>query len=100
DCLSGYACGLALLLAVRRRYGLPISVLCFLFAFFFIVRRSPRSTLFPYTTLFRSPTLDHGGALAGVDRPGAGPRPEALMPPARALRAAPHRDGARDDTLY
>src|SRR4030043_829695 len=29
---------------------------CFLFFFFFLmIRRPPRSTLFPYTTLFRSP---------------------------------------------
>src|SRR5207237_9201530 len=29
----------------------PLSVLCY---FFLLVRRPPRSTLFPYTTLFRS----------------------------------------------
>src|SRR5258707_6797073 len=29
-------------------------VLCFLFFFFLMIRRPPRSTLFPYTTLFRS----------------------------------------------
>src|SRR3989440_9441282 len=29
--------------------------LCFLFFFFLMIRRPPRSTLFPYTTLFRSP---------------------------------------------
>src|SRR5688572_32452626 len=27
----------------------------YLFFFFFMIRRPPRSTLFPYTTLFRSP---------------------------------------------
>src|SRR5216683_6513311 len=27
------------------------------FFFFLMIRRPPRSTLFPYTTLFRSPTL-------------------------------------------
>src|SRR5437773_8409762 len=26
-----------------------------------MLRRPPRSTLFPYTTLFRSPTSSHGG---------------------------------------
>src|SRR3712207_7455322 len=37
-----------------------------------MIRRPPRSTLFPYTTLFRSPGLGHqlpqpgGGALDGV----------------------------------
>src|SRR5215210_8272853 len=30
-------------------------LLCFLFFFFLMIRRPPRSTLFPYTTLFRSP---------------------------------------------
>src|SRR5258707_14344649 len=28
--------------------------MCFLFFFFLMIRRPPRSTLFPYTTLFRS----------------------------------------------
>src|SRR2546430_6085609 len=28
---------------------------CMLFFFFLMIRRPPRSTLFPYTTLFRSP---------------------------------------------
>src|SRR5258708_30566797 len=32
----------------------PTSTLCFLFFFFLMIRRPPRSTLFPYTTLFRS----------------------------------------------
>src|SRR2546430_6486780 len=29
------------------------------FFFFLMIRRPPRSTLFPYTTLFRSPPLPH-----------------------------------------
>src|SRR2546428_2115726 len=33
--------------------------------FFLMIRRPPRSTLFPYTTLFRSPPHDHGGILLG-----------------------------------
>src|SRR3989449_6401827 len=32
---------------------------CSLFFFFLMIRRPPRSTLFPYTTLFRSPPV-HG----------------------------------------
>src|SRR5258707_14984511 len=51
---------------------------CFLFFFFLMIRRPPRSTLFPYTTLFRSekyaelgfrsqvqgaPTLDPSGVI-------------------------------------
>src|SRR5256885_17009962 len=31
---------------------------CLLFFFFLMIRRPPRSTLFPYTTLFRSAFLD------------------------------------------
>src|SRR3989449_4765911 len=30
----------------------------FIFFFFLMIRRPPRSTLFPYTTLFRSPTAN------------------------------------------
>src|SRR6266704_6030422 len=49
------------------------------FLFFLMIRRPPRSTLFPYTTLFRSaigaqaggPRPEPGGA-----RPGAPPRSE------------------------
>src|SRR5690349_24260559 len=32
----------------------PLSLYCYLFLFFLMIRRPPRSTLFPYTTLFRS----------------------------------------------
>src|SRR6266487_4913344 len=36
--------------------------LCLFFVFFFLmIRRPPRSTLFPYTTLFRSRDLGSGG---------------------------------------
>src|SRR2546426_6151402 len=34
------------------------------FVFFLMIRRPPRSTLFPYTTLFRSPASPRGGASA------------------------------------
>src|SRR2546422_5388908 len=34
-----------------------------LFFFFLMIRRPPRSTLFPYTTLFRSPVGGRGGSL-------------------------------------
>src|SRR6266568_8646022 len=33
----------------------PFFFRCFLFFFFLMIRRPPRSTLFPYTTLFRAP---------------------------------------------
>src|SRR5256885_1732885 len=39
-----------------------VSVMCCLHFFFLMIRRPPRSTLFPYTTLFRSyVTGDPGG---------------------------------------
>src|SRR3712207_9412162 len=37
----------------------------FCFFFFLMIRRPPRSTLFPYTTLFRSTLVDTPGAYAG-----------------------------------
>src|SRR2546422_7062052 len=36
----------------------PCSQPIFLFFFFLMIRRPPRSTLFPYTTLFRSALLE------------------------------------------
>src|SRR5690348_17760903 len=47
-----------------------------------MIRRTPRSTLFPYTTLFRSPALE---------RPGARDRVAAVRR-SRALREGPARD--------
>src|SRR6266571_7054604 len=45
----------------------------FLFIFFFLmIRRPPRSTLFPYTTLFRSPGAPLPRGAAGGARTGAG----------------------------
>src|SRR6266550_1420700 len=47
-------------------YG--IALVWFLF-FFLMIRRPPRSTLFPYTTLFRSPErLDHRAGRDGDGR--------------------------------
>src|SRR2546430_9509695 len=41
------------------------------FFFFLMIRRPPRSTLFPYTTLFRSPFV-RVSDVAGLERVGAG----------------------------
>src|SRR5437588_11507458 len=49
--------------------ALPTSFFLFLI-FFLMIRRPPRSTLFPYTTLFRSPAEEH------LRRGGAQERPE------------------------
>src|SRR5688572_33337100 len=39
----------------------PLTLLSTLLFFFLLIRRPPRSTLFPYTTLFRSPEHDRCG---------------------------------------
>src|SRR3712207_7571320 len=39
--------------------------MCFFIFFFLMIRRPPRSTLFPYTTLFRSPLGGARGLEAG-----------------------------------
>src|SRR5215216_5560117 len=41
-----------------------------LFFFFLMIRRPPRSTLFPYTTLFRAPRRSGGARLRGRKRTG------------------------------
>src|SRR3954467_16007717 len=44
-------------------------LICFLFVFFFLmIRRPPRSTLFPYTTLFRSRKRRDRGRCAPAGR--------------------------------
>src|SRR5690349_22073443 len=56
-----------------------------------MIRRPPRSTLFPYTTLFRSGRREHGLVVgpAGVRRhPGAGTVPHPLRRAAVARRSA------------
>src|ERR1019366_10529500 len=47
----GMARGYSLRQLERRGASKPALVVCF----FLMIRRPPRSTLFPYTTLFRSP---------------------------------------------
>src|SRR5215469_17884346 len=42
------------------RYKDIVAVVFVLFFFFLMIRRPPRSTLFPYTTLFRSPAPRDG----------------------------------------
>src|SRR5438270_9836412 len=64
-----------------------MKISCF---FFLLIRRPPRSTLFPYTTLFRSLPLSPGGTGGPASRP---THPVALqvrtgspLPPAAARR--------------
>src|SRR2546427_4750572 len=44
-----------------------------MFFFFLMIRRPPRSTLFPYTTLFRSPAHSTSSARSSRTRPDSGP---------------------------
>src|SRR5215208_7889988 len=63
----------------------------FLFFFFLMIRRPPRSTLFPYTTLFRSRLRGRGG------RPAQGARRRHRLENAIPGRVQRRRDGARSE---
>src|SRR5256885_8851472 len=55
------------------------------FFFFLMIRRPPRSTLFPYTTLFRSPAHGRSGRTRGRPSPCGSPRPSSgRRPPPRS----------------
>src|SRR2546428_7449202 len=77
----------AFFLAVLTPYVTSSSYSFVSFFFFLMIRRPPRSTLFPYTTLFRSPA--RGMRLPARDRPGT---PRAPSP----RRCSPRGEGARD----
>src|SRR2546426_4555237 len=69
---------------------------CFLFFFFLMIRRPPRSTLFPYTTLFRSPSRSlrrPSDGEEGVDGEG---QAEAEVQGARLLPVPALRPQSRD----
>src|SRR5690348_18025974 len=67
--------------------------------FFLMLRRPPRSTLFPYTTLFRSQTGDCGGVVHRALGPrGLGPRGRlgsGLAPAGRGLTGRRDRKSTR-----
>src|SRR3712207_7424420 len=65
----------------------------YLSVFFLMIRRPPRSTLFPYTTLFRSPssplvTTAEASASCAAHPPAPGPRPRPSCAPSRRTRRA------------
>src|SRR2546426_3415161 len=62
-----------------------------------MIRRPPRSTLFPYTTLFRSTAADHPPRRAAADR-GADPRQRARESVAQALHGHPGGDRSEEHT--
>src|SRR3712207_8675610 len=64
-----------------------------------MIRRPPRSTLFPYTTLFRSPSSVPGARAAAGSFPATTPRlPGATASGRRASRSAGRRRPARSGT--
>src|SRR2546430_7435530 len=76
-------------------------IMVYLLVFFLMIRRPPRSTLFPYTTLFRSPRPGRHcaprHAVHEGDHAGAPVRPPRSA--SRARRAGPARDrGDRKST--
>src|SRR3712207_7291109 len=63
-------------------------MLAFICFFFLMIRRPPRSTLFPYTTLFRSHWV---GCAGSRQRPRRGPVPPRRRSAARSTRALSRR---------
>src|SRR5256885_12363142 len=65
-----------------------------LFFFFLMIRRPPRSTLFPYTTLFRSPL--RRSPLPAITMPSGTPRRyPPTIPSARGPASSPDRKSTR-----
>src|SRR5438270_1412220 len=60
------------------------------FFFFLLIRRPPTSTLFPYTTLFRSPSPRHPGLRAGARRGQGDPGPPARLSRLQRGRSEEH----------
>src|SRR4030043_1407804 len=61
-------------------------LLSFYVFFFLMIRRPPRSTLFPYTTLFRSAVGQHAHAQAGT----ADQNPPTVRPGQDRIRSEEH----------
>src|SRR3712207_8297375 len=59
--------------------------------FFLMIRRPPRSTLFPYTTLFRSPGPAPVPARVRPSRPGSAPSCRGSRPARASARAGRRR---------
>src|SRR2546430_12428420 len=71
----------------------------YLFFFFLMIRRPPRSTLFPYTTLFRSAAVRRAGGPGAAARPGR-PAPDAgHAGAAQDRRQGPHVEDRKSTRL-
>src|SRR5687767_15915052 len=73
------------------------SIYCEHLIFFLLVRRPRRSTLFPYTTLFRSEGVGRSRAARGRGRRGSWSRPRGRrrVPPTAGARLSPARPRCR-----
>src|SRR2546426_7597743 len=60
-----------------------------------MIRRPPRSTLFPYTTLFRSRVPRRASGLGGPGRPGCGLSPRLWVPVRRRVGVLESRPTGR-----
>src|SRR3712207_7193274 len=78
------------MLGCRTRYKL----FCF---FFLMIRRPPRSTLFPYTTLFRSPRSPAQRPSLRRRRRRPGRPAESIRRRTRSARWPPHRARTRSE---
>src|SRR2546430_15756359 len=73
--------------------------ICSFFFFFLMIRRPPRSTLFPYTTLFRSWVSDrHDAASRGATA--RGPRVRAALPPPCGDRKSTRLNSSHSQISY
>src|SRR3712207_8711872 len=75
-----------------------VEVVCDVLFFFLMIRRPPRSTLFPYTTLFRSWRGDLGRVRGGVRRAGAR-RPHSCVGCHARLDHLPHEEDRKSTRL-
>src|SRR2546421_5378642 len=64
-----------------------------------MIRRPPRSTLFPYTTLFRSSTnaSRHSGCAASISAAASAPTKLGMRPAAPGKRATPSHSSRRSE---
>src|SRR5690242_21898026 len=70
-------------------YSLPADVTAFCF-FFLMIRRPPRSTLFPYTTLFRSDVAGAEAVRVGGDLDDGGRIERRVAEETRVARSEEH----------
>src|SRR2546430_7880411 len=71
------------------------------FFFFLMIRRPPRSTLFPYTTLFRSTECCPSGSSRSLRRlPAPCSRPEPLRPKPRRDRKSTRLNSSHSQISY